>query len=153
MLTAVPPYLTDEERALLTVGSWWPTWTRTRSMLAVVAVLHLVGAFTLAFAPRGQLINVGTRPAFAVMPPNAWAVLYLIGGLGCLSLLVRFTGPRQFITWVTCWPAQLVWAASSVLAVLDGGGSAMAVAFLPVVVAFTTLTAGFVAWDFASGKR
>jgi hypothetical protein len=148
----VPPR-TEQERALLTVAGWWHGWSRTRSMLAVVAVLHLVGAFTLAFAPRDQLINVGTRPAFSVLPPVAWAVLFLLGGLGSVSLLLTFTGPRQVLTWVTTIPAQTMWAASSVLAVIDGGGSAMAVAFLPVVVAFTALTAGFVAWDYASGKR
>jgi hypothetical protein len=146
------PHQSDRE-ALLTVGQWWSGWTRTRTMVSIVAVLHLVGAFTLAFAPRDQLVNVGTRPAFAVLPPAAWAVLFLLGGLGALALLHRYTGPRQFLTWVTCVPAQAMWAASSVLAVLDGGGSAMAVAFLPAVVAFTVLTAVVVALDYVSGKR
>lgn len=150
MLTA---HRTAEERALLTVAHWWQHWSRTRSMIAVVAALHLIGAFTLAFAPRNQLINVGTRPAFSVMPPSAWAVLFLLGGLGSLSLLLAFTGPRQVCTWITTIPAQTMWAASSVLAVLNGTGSAMAVAFLPAVVAFTVLTAVVVALDFASGKR
>jgi hypothetical protein len=150
MLTHVP---TEQERALLTVGQWWSRWTRTRSMVAVVAALHLLGAFTLAFAPRDQLINVGTKPAFAVMPPSAWAVMFLLGGMGAVSLLHAFTGPRQFFTWLFCMPAQAMWAASSVLAVIQGGGSAMAVAFLPAVVAFTALTAAVVALDFASGKR
>lgn len=152
MLTATP-HRTDEERALLTVGQWWARWTRTRSMVAVVAALHLLGAFTLAFAPREQLINVGTRPAFALMPPSAWAVLFFLGGLSALALLHRFTGPRQFATWITCVPAQATWAAASVLAVLDGHGSAMAVAFLPAVLAWTVITAAVVALDFASGKR
>jgi hypothetical protein len=96
---------------------------------------------------------VGPKPAFSVMPPAAWAVLFLLGGLGGLSLLHAYTGPRQFFTWLFCVPAQAMWAASSILAVIDGGGSAMAVAFLPAVVAFTALTAAVVALDYASGKR
>jgi hypothetical protein len=153
MALVAPPRLTDEERMLLTVAHWWQHWTRTRSMVAVVATLHLVGAFTLACAPRDQLINVGTRPAFALMPPIAWAVLFLLGGVGSVALLFELTGPRQVFTWSTTIPAQTMWAVSSVLAVIDGGGSAMAVAFLPAVWAFTALTAVIVALDFASGKR
>jgi hypothetical protein len=152
MLLHVPHRQTDQE-ALLVVGQWGARWTRTRTMVSIVAVLHLLAAFTLTFAPRNQLVNVGTRPAFAMLPPVAWAVLFLVGGLGCLSLLHTFTGPRQVFTWAFCVPTQLMWAGSTVLAVLDGGGSAMAVAFMPVVVAWTLLTAAVVALDFASGKR
>jgi amino acid transporter len=150
MLTHVP---TEQERAVLTVGRWWGRWSRTRSMVAVVAALHLLGAFVLAFAPRDQLINVGTRPAFALMPPAAWAILFLLGGLSALAVLHEFTGVRQVLTWLTCVPAQATWAAASVLAVYDGSGSAMAVAFLPAIVAFTGITAVAVALDYAAGKR
>jgi hypothetical protein len=115
--------------------------------------MHLLGAFTLTCAPRDQLINVGTRPAFSLMPPSMWAVLFLVGGLGALSLLRRFTWAGQFLTWVACVPAQAMWATSSVLAVYDGGGSAMAVAFLPAILAFTVLAAVVVALDYAAGKR
>jgi len=153
MLTVAPPHWSDEERALMTVGRWWSNWTRTRSMLAVVAALHLLGAFTLAFAPAEQLVNVGTQPAFDLMPRPVWAVLFLLGGLCSLALLHRFTGVRQVATWLVAVPAQTMWAGSTVLAVLHGGGSAMALVFLPPVVAFTALTAVVVALDYASGKR
>lgn len=150
MLTHHP---TEQEQALLTVGRVFSRWTRTRTMVAVVAALHLMGAVTLAFAPRQQLINVGTQPAFAFMPPAAWAVLFLAGGLSALAVLHRFTGLRQFATWITCVPAQATWAAASLLAVFDGHGSAMAVAFLPAVLAWTVITAVVVALDYAAGKR
>lgn len=155
MLTVAPPHWSDEERALMAVARWWQRlrWTKTRSLLAVVAALHLVGAWTLVFAPDNQLFTQGTRPVFALFPPAVWAVAFLIGGLGAASLLWRFTGPRQLITWFTVLPSQTMWIGASVIAVAHGGGSAMGVVFLPAVLAFTVITAVVVAFDFTSGKR
>jgi hypothetical protein len=153
MLTIAPPHWSDEERALMTVAHWSQRWTRTRTMVAVVAALHLCGAVTLAFAPASQLINVGTLPAFDLAPRGAWAVMFALGGLGSVALLAGYTGLRQLLTWLLVIPTQAMWAGSTVLAVLNGGGSAMAVAFMPAILAFTVITAAVVALDFASGKR
>lgn len=135
------------------VGRWWARLDRVDAMLAVVTALHLLGAVTIAFAPTSQLINVGTRPAFQTLPRPVWAVLFLLGGVGALSLLVRVTVLRQLFAWFLCVPTQAMWAAASILAVLEGGGSAMAVVFLPAVLVWTCLTALFVGWDYLSGRR
>jgi tryptophan-rich sensory protein len=152
MLLHVPHRQTDQE-ALLVVGQWWSRWTRTRTMLAAITVMHMLGAFTLAFAPRGQLVNVGTRPVFDLFPPHVWAVLFLLGGLSSASLLHRFTAPRQALAGFLTVGTQAVWAYAADLAVIQGDGSAMAVVFLPMIVAVTVLTIVFVSLDLASGKR
>lgn len=140
---------------MLKVGQWWRQfgWSKARSLLLVVAFLHLAGAYTLVFAPHSQLFTQGTRPVFDLFPPPVWAVAFLIGGAGAASLLHRFTGGRQMLTWFTVLPTQTVWIGASVIAVAHGGGSAMGVVFLLSVLAFTVITAGVVAFDFASGKR
>lgn len=144
---------TDEQRALLTVARWWQNWTRTRTLVAIVAAMHWLGAFTLIAAPHAQLFTQGARPALALMPTPLWALLFLLGGVGAGSLLHKFTGPRQFGTWVFVIPVQCVWVGASAFAVWAGHGGAMSMVFLPALLAFTVVTAFWVFWDFLSGKR
>jgi tryptophan-rich sensory protein len=147
------PHPTEEEQALLTVAGWGSRWTRTRTLLSIVAAMHLLGAFTLLAAPDSQLFTQGARPAFDLFPPFVWALLFLAGGIGAATLLHRYTGPRQFVTWLFVIPAQCVWVGASAFAVLGGHGGAMSMVFLPALLAYTTVTALWVFWDFVTGKR
>jgi len=143
----------------MTVGRWFARLDLADALVAVVAALHLVAAFTLVAAPDNQLFTQGTRPVFDLFPPPVWFAAFLIGGLAAASLLFRVTGLRQVLTWITVLPTQTVWLAASILAVREGVvddrpiGSAMGVVFLSAVLAFTAITAGVVAHDFTSGKR
>jgi hypothetical protein len=150
MLTHVP---TEKERALLTVGQWGSRWTRTRILVAAVTTMHLFGAFTLLAAPDAQLFTQGARPALNLLPPLVWSGLFLMGGLGGISLLHRYTGPRQFVTWLFVIPTQIVWVAASAFAVLNGHGGAMSMVFLPALLFISSATALWVFWDFITGKR
>lgn len=135
------------------VARWSEGFRWPQALVSIVAGLHLVGAFTLTFAPTNQLFTQGTRPVFELFPPPVWAVAFLVGGLGAASLLHRVTGWRQVATWLTVLPTQTVWIAASIMAVAGGGGSAMGVVFLCAVFLFTAVTAGVVAHDYTTGKR
>jgi hypothetical protein len=150
MLTAHRPHRTEEER-LMTVGEG--RWTRTRTLVSIVAFMHLFGAFTLIAAPHAQLFTQGARPALDLMPRALWALLFLAGGLGACSLLFRYTGLRQFGTWLLVIPVQCVWVGASALAVLNGHGGAMSMVFLPALLAYTVVTALWTFWDYLMGKR
>jgi hypothetical protein len=121
--------------------------------VSVVAFMHLLGAFTLLAAPHTQLFTQGARPALDLMPRALWAALFLAGGLGAVSLLFRYTGPRQFVTWLLVIPVQCVWVGASALAVIDGHGGALSMVFLPTLLAYTVISALWTFWDFLTGKR
>jgi hypothetical protein len=122
-------------------------------MVAVVTVMHLLGAVMLLAAPRNQLFTQGASPALTLFPPPLWAALFLLGGLSAASLLHRFTGPRQFAAWLFVIPTQCVWVGASAFAVLSGRGGAMSVVFLPALLAWTVITAAWIFWDYLTGKR
>jgi hypothetical protein len=142
--------MSEQERALLTMVARWPRVDGERALLIVVTALHGIGAFTLLFAPDAQLFTQGTRPVFALFPPQVWAVAFLIGSTCAAMLLRRVTGPRQLATWLTVLPTQAVWLGASLMAVSHGGGSAMGVVFLTAVLAFTVVTAWLIMVDAAS---
>lgn len=133
---------------------WTSIWTKSQALVIVVAALHLIGAYALTFAPGAQLFTQDTLPVFALFPPQVWAVAFLLGGLGAVSLLHRVTAFRQVFTWTLIIPTQTMWLGASLLAVLlTSGGSVMMVVYLAGVLAFTTITALVMAHDFTSGKR
>lgn len=154
MLTVVPRERTEVDvarhlvRKLQALG-----WTKGKALVVVVAGLHLVGAYTLLFAPDNQLFTQGTRPVFELFPPAVWAVAFLIGGGAACTLLFRVTAAGQVVTWATVLPTQSVWIGASIMAVYRGGGSAMGVVFLSAVWLFTAITALVMAFDFTTGKR
>jgi hypothetical protein len=149
----LPRQRSQEQEALLTVVDHLRRLDWDRIAVGIVAVMHLWLAFTLVFAPRVQVVTQGSRPAFDVMPPDRWAVWLAIGGTAAALLAARVTAWRQVIAWVVVAPAQTMWLAASVLAVTQGGGSAIGVVLWSVLLAFTALTAIRLAIAYASGKR
>lgn len=146
--------MTEQERALLTVVARWPRIEGERALLIVVAAAHALAAVTLWAAPHAQLFTQGTRPVFALFPPQVWAFAFLIGSACAVMLLQRVTWRRQIATWVlTVLPTQIVWLSASLMAVSRGGGSAMGVVFLTVVLAFTAVTAWLIMVDAAATER
>lgn len=152
-VTRLPSRRTSEQEALLTVVDHLRRLDWDRIAVGIVAVMHLWLAFTLVFAPRVQVLTQGSRPAFALMPPEWWAVWLVLGGIAAAALAVRVTAVRQVFAWLLVAPAQTVWLAASVLAVTRGGGSAIGVVLWSVLLAFTVLTAIRLAIAYASGKR
>ena len=132
---------------------WFRVFDWDKVLVAVIAALHLWASATLVLAPHVQLFTQGTRPMFALFPPTAWAVGFVIGGIATAFLAYRVTAARQVFAWFAVCPVQTMWLGASVLAVTRGGGSAMEVVFLSAVLAFTVVIAIKVAVDFTSGKR
>lgn len=145
--------LSDEEMALMTVARWWQRTDWDRVGVAVVAAFYLWMALTLMLAPHVQILNQGSKPAFELMPPPVWATAFIIGGAAAIALAWRVTGVRQVVVWSVVFPAQAMWLSASVLAVLQGGGSAIGVVLWSVILAFTALTAIRLAIAYTSGKR
>ena len=153
VLTVVPPHFTGEERALMAVARWYQRVDWDRVAVSIIAAFYLWLALTLLLAPSSQVLTQGSRPAFDLFPPDRWAVGFLIGALAAVLLAQHVTGPRQVVAWLLIFPAQTVWLGASVLAVLQGGGSAIGVVLWSVILAFTALTAIRLAIAYTSGKR
>jgi hypothetical protein len=152
-VTHLPRRCSGEEEALLNLVLKLRRLDWDRIAVGIVAVMHLWLAFTLVFAPRVQVLTQGSRPAFDLFPPERWAVWLALGGIAATALAVRVTAVRQVLAWFVVAPAQTVWLAASVLAVTQGGGSAIGVVLWSVLLAFTALTAIRLAIAYASGKR
>lgn len=149
MLTMHPHQHTETARHIL---RWRHRGSRNQVLMGVVALLHLWGGVNMLFAPR-NLFTEGTRPVFALAPPVVWGCIFLLGGVLVALLISRVTAVRQVITWMVVVPTQTVWLAASVLAVLQGRGTAMGVTFLVAAWLWTVITALFVAIDDLTGKR
>jgi hypothetical protein len=152
-VTRLPTRRSQEQEALLTVVDHLRRLDWDRIAVGIVAVMHLWLAVTLVLAPRVQVLTQGSRPAFDLMPPEWWAVWLAVGGIIAVALVLRVTAVRQVFAWLVVAPAQTVWLAASVLAVTQGGGSAIGVVLWSVLLAFTALTAIRLAIAYASGKR
>lgn len=137
----------------MTVASWWRRADWDRVGVSIVAAFYLWMTLTLLLAPDVQVITQGSRPAFELLPPATWAVGFFLGGVAAVALAWRVTGARQAVAWLFVFPAQTVWLGASVLAVLQGGGSAIGVVLWSVILAFTALTAIRLAIAYTSGKR
>lgn len=153
MLTVAPPHFTSDEQALMVVARWWQRTDWDRVGVCIVAVFYLWLSLTLLLAPDRQVITQGSRAAFELLPPEAWAAGFFVGGLAAVTLAWSVTGVRQALAWLLIFPAQTVWLGASVIAVLQGGGSAIGVVLWAVILAFTALTAIRLGIAFTSGKR
>lgn len=152
-LLALAPPIDEERVALLDYVQWWRRVDWDRVAVGVIAGFFVWLSLTLMLAPTQQVLTQGSRPAFDLAPPHVWAWGFLLGGVAATWLAARVTGLRQAVAWFLVAPAQTVWLGASVMAVLEGGGSAIGVVLWSVVLAFTALTAIRLAIAFTSGKR
>jgi len=137
----------------MTVARWWQRTDWDRVAVSIIAAFYLWLSLTLVLAPASQVLTQGSRPAFDLFAPGWWAVGFLVGALAAVALAQHVTGARQVAAWLFIFPAQTVWLGASVLAVLQGGGSAIGVVLWSVILAFTALTAIRLAIAYTSGKR
>ena len=151
MLTVHPHQ--QEQEALLTVARWWQRADWDRVAVSVIAGFYLWLSATLLLAPQGQILTQGSAAAFGLMPPDVWAIGFFVGGVAAASVAWHVTGARQAIAWFMVFPAQTVWLGASILAVVQGGGSAIGVVLWSVILSFTVLTAVRLAVAYTSGKR
>ena len=137
----------------MTVARWWQRTDWDLVGVCIIATFYLWLSLTLLLAPKAQILTQGSKPAFLLMAPETWAVAFFIGGMAAAALAFKVTGARQTVAWILVFPAQTVWLGASVLAVLQGGGSAIGVVLWSVILAFTALTAIRLAIAYTSGKR
>lgn len=143
----------EEVRALLEVARWWQRTDWDRVGVLVLSAFNVWLALILLLAPDAQVFTQGSLPPFRLMSPEVWAVGFAAGGVAAGALAWQVTGARQVVAWLLIFPAQTVWLGASIIAVLGGSGSAIAVVLWSVILAFTALTAIRLAIAYTSGKR
>ena len=131
------PYRHEDEVALLRVAALyarlWPGWGRF--IIGAAAAFHAALAVVLVTVPYGQLVTEGTAPVFALWPRYVWAGSFALAAVG-LSVVLRWRKPvLHAVVWL--WVTFLfgAWLTPLSVAVLDGGGSPVAVVVLLTVYA------------------
>ncbi len=142
----------DEREALLKVATTWrkvEEFAWARFLVAWAALFHATAAVVLFIVPEYQLRTPATTPVFDLLPPAAWAFLFLGGAV---SLAALWAEPSHWFGFVVLMGVLLIggaWLTTFMLAVVRDGSSPL----------------GLVAWFFlyvpflvginkrASGKR
>ena len=107
---------------------YWPGWGRF--VIGASAAFHAALAVVLVTFPYEQLVTEGTRPVFDTWSRYVWAGSFAVAAVG-LAASLRWRKPALHVV-VWLWVTFLfgAWLTPLSLAVLDGGGSPVAVVVL-----------------------
>jgi len=107
---------------------YWPGWGRF--VIGASAAFHAALAVVLVTFPYEQLVTEGTRPVFDTWSRYVWAGSFAVAAVG-LAAALRWRKPALHVV-VWLWVTFLfgAWLTPLSLAVLDGGGSPVAVVVL-----------------------
>jgi hypothetical protein len=106
----------------------WPGWGRF--IIGAAAAFHAALAAVLVTFPYGQLVTEGTKPVFDLWSRYVWAGSFAVAAVG-LCVALRWTKPwLHALVWL--WVTFLfgAWLTPLSVAVLEGGGSPVAVVVL-----------------------
>ena len=107
---------------------YWPGWARF--IIGVGAAFHATLAAVLALFPYRQLLTEGTAPQFDLASRYAWAAGFAAVAVG-IALSLRVHKPwLHALAWVAATFLFGAWLTPLVLAVVNGGGSPVAVVVL-----------------------
>jgi len=107
---------------------YWPGWGRF--VIGASAAFHAALAVVLVTFPYEQLVTEGTRPVFDLWSRYVWAGSFAVAAAGIAASL-RWRKPLlHAAAWL--WVTFLfgAWLTPLCLAVLEGGGSPVAVVVL-----------------------
>lgn len=107
---------------------WWPGWSRV--LIAAAGLFHACMAVVLACLPFGQLLTEGTAPIFDLASRYVWAASFAVVAVGIAAAL-RWSKPwLHVLVWLAVTFLFGAWLTPLSLAVLNGGGSPVAVVVL-----------------------
>lgn len=123
------PYRSEDEVALMKVATlyarYWPGWSR--ALIFACAAFHAALALALTLFPYDQLLTEGTAPVFACASRYLWASAFAVGSVG-LCVALRWRKPwLHGLVWIGVTFLFGAWFTPLFAAVLDGGGSPLAV--------------------------
>jgi hypothetical protein len=126
-----------------TVGR--PTWLHRRNLLRMelgaVAAFHLTVAFTIAAAPREQVVTPGTAAIFGTVPLPVWVLWFALTGAAAVATVVRVTPVRLWLTWCGAFPLGAAWIWGFVTVVPTGRGNAVFAVVWPFLLLWWAFTA------------
>jgi len=117
---------TAEYEALLKVATTWrkvEEFAWARFLVAWAALFHATAAVILFVVPDYQLLTPATTPVFDLLPPAAWAFLFLGGAV---SLAALWAEPSHWFGFVVLMGVLLIggaWLTTFGLAVVRDGSS------------------------------
>lgn len=107
---------------------WWPGWSRV--LIAAAGLFHACMAVVLACLPFDQLLTEGTAPIFDLASRYVWAASFAAVAVGIAAAL-RWSKPwLHVLVWLAVTFLFGAWLTPLSLAVLNGGGSPVAVVVL-----------------------
>lgn len=125
--------------------SGFAAWVRNRHIarfeLGCVAAFHLAAAFTIAFAPRDQVITPGTSALFGTIPLPIWVAAFTLAGSAAALSTWRLTPLRLSMTWCQVFPLGVAWIYGFAVAVTDGRGNAVFALVWPFLLVWWLTTA------------
>jgi hypothetical protein len=107
---------------------WWPGWGRV--LIGAAGLFHACMAVVLVSFPFDQLLTEGTRPIFDLWSRYVWAAAFAVVAVGIAAVL-RWRKPMLHgAVWLAVTFLFGAWLTPLTVAVLDGGGSPVAVVVL-----------------------
>jgi hypothetical protein len=122
----------EDEVALMRVAAlyerWWPGWGRV--LIGAAGLFHACMAAVLVTFPFDQLLTEGTAPIFDLASRYVWAAAFTVAAVGIAAALRWRTPWLHALVWLAVTFLFGAWLTPLTLAVLNGGGSPVAVVVL-----------------------
>lgn len=122
-------------------AEWLGRRNLVRFELGFIAAWHAGVGFTIAFAPREQVVTPGTAVIFGTIPPPIWVAWFLLVALAAGAATIEATAIRLWLTWCGAFPLGIAWIYGASAATVSGNGNAIFALLWPALLFWWAITA------------